>query len=97
MSNISVSPGELRGEASYVKSQAADAQANFESLKARLQNLTTVFTGAAQQGFATRYDEWHRNAQGLTEALDSLGQFLSTAADTMEDVDHQLAQGISGS
>lgn len=97
MSNISVSPGELRGEANFVKGQAADAQASFEALKTRLQNLTTVFTGSAQQGFATRYEEWHGHAQGLTESLDALGQFLTTAADTLEETDQQLAKGISGS
>ena len=97
MANISVSPAELRSEAGFVKGQAADAQASFEALKARLQDLTNVFTGAAQQGFSTRYEEWHRSAQGLTDSLDSLGQFLTTAADTLEDVDQQLAQGITGS
>jgi WXG100 family type VII secretion target len=93
---ISVSPGELRGEASFVKTQAADAQASFEALNSRLQNLTSVFTGEAQQRFAEKYQEWHTHAKGLTTSLEGLGQFLATAADVIEEADQGLARGIGG-
>lgn len=94
MASISVSPEDLRGEASFVQTQAAEAMASFERLNGRLQNLTQVFTGNAQVRFDERYQEWHGHAKGLTESLDGLGQFLTAAADALEDTDNQLAAGL---
>lgn len=94
MANISVSPAELRTEADFVKKQAADALSSFEVLKTRLGNLTSVFTGDAQVKFGEKYEEWHTHAKGLTESLDGLGTFLTSAANTLEQTDQQLAQGL---
>lgn len=96
-SNISVSPEQLRGESTFVVGKADAARSDFEALNSRLQNLTSCFTGAAQEAFANRYNEWNGHAKGLVEALDALGQFLNTAAQTLEETDQQLAQGLSGS
>lgn len=94
MAKISVSPEELEAEAAHVKTRASEALADFEALRGRLDNLTNVFTGEAQVKFDGRYQEWHNHAKGLTESLESLGQFLDTAAKTLRDTDQQLAQGL---
>lgn len=95
MSRISVSPEELRGEANFVQGQVSDARANFDALQNRLQGLQNVFTGQAQVRFQERYQEWHTHANGLSDALEGLGQFLTTAANAIEETDQQLAQGLS--
>lgn len=95
MARISVSPEELRGEAGFVQGQVEDARANFQALQSRLSGLQSVFTGQAQQRFQERYEEWHGHATGLSDALEALGAFLNTAANTIEETDSQLAQGLS--
>lgn len=94
MSRISVSPEELRAEAGHVKTKAEEARSDFAALKSKLDGLQSVFTGQAQDRFQARFQEWHGHANGLVEALDSLGQFLETAANTIEQTDSQLAQGL---
>lgn len=94
MSAISVTPDQLRTKAGTVKTRAETAQGDFDALKGQLADLTTVFTGKAQQAFDARYEEWNTHARGLIEALESLGQFLQVSADAIEDTDSQLASGL---
>jgi WXG100 family type VII secretion target len=63
-------------------------------MKARLDALSGQFRGQAASAFETHWQEWHTHASGLVQALEGLGQFLDTAAKTIEDVDQQLAQGL---
>ena len=39
--------------------------------------------------------DWHTYATGLIQALEGLGAFLNNAAETIESVDSQLAQGLN--
>lgn len=94
MSQILVSPDELRGYAGQVKGHAAATQEGFQSLQATLAALHDVFQGQAAVRFDEAYNEWHTSAQALMQALDGLGQFLDGAATTIEDVDAQLAGGL---
>lgn len=94
-SNISVTPEQLRGESRNVVSKATEARSEFQALRGRLQGLSSMFTGAAQDRFQERYTEWDGHAKGLVDALEGLGKFLETAANTLEETDQQLAQGLS--
>jgi WXG100 family type VII secretion target len=91
---ILVTPSELREHSGAVKKEAQQVTDQFAALRSRLTQLSTQFKGKAATAFDQRYDEWDTSAKGLLEALDSLGQFLDTAAATIEDVDNQLASGL---
>lgn len=91
---ILVTPTELRSHASAVQSQAQDALSGFQSLTSRLQALGDQFRGQAATRFDEHYQAWNTSAQDLMNSLDGLGRFLTGAADTIEDVDTQLASGL---
>lgn len=92
--NILVSPEELRSHGTDVTTRANAARDDFMSLKARLQALSGAFQGQAHDAFERHYEEWNTHATGLVDALDGLGKFLNTSADTIEQTDQQLAQGL---
>lgn len=93
---ILVSPEELRSHSSAVGTRAQQAESDFQSMKARLSELSSAFQGQAAESFNARFEEWHSSATGLIQALQALGQFLNQAAETVESVDAQLAQGLNG-
>lgn len=96
MSQILVSPDELRDHASYVGGKATSTETEFQALKGRLGQLESAFQGQAATTFQQRFEEWHTSAVGLIQALQALGSFLSNAAETVEQTDAQLASGLNG-
>jgi WXG100 family type VII secretion target len=93
---ILVTPEELRSHSSAIRTQKADTETAFLSMRTRLEQLSTQFRGQAAAAFETRFNEWDGSARQLLEALDALGQFLEHAAETIEATDAQLAQGLQG-
>ena len=96
MAEIKLRPDEAREHASDIKKTSADTQAEIDSMRSRLQALAEAFTGQAAVAFDDRYNEWDTGAKQLLEALDSLGQFLEAAANTIEDTDNTLADQLRG-
>jgi len=93
---ILAQPSELRDHSAAIKSQSSDTRDEIASMRARLEGLKSQFRGQAADSFQVRWDEWSTHATGLLDALEGLGQFLDTAANVLEDVDTQLAQGLQG-
>lgn len=96
MAEIKLRADEARGHADDLKGRAADATAEFSALKSRLENLSSSFTGKTQQAFEDRLVEWKTSADGLVDALDGLGIFLSSAADSIESLDAEMASKLQG-
>ena len=94
MSEIFLREDEARNNAATVKKAAADAQADFDSLKSSLSALQDSFRGKSAEAFEMRYDEWSTSAKGLIESLDGLGQFLNAAADTIAQTDQEIASKL---
>lgn len=94
---ILVSPEQLREHASAVGSRAQQAEADFQALRSRLSELSSAFQGQAAEMFNQRFEEWHSSAGHLIQSLQALGQFLSQAAETVEQTDAQLASGLGNS
>ena len=94
MANILVSPEELRSHANNVSTRAQSTQADFNTLRAQLQALSSAFQGQAATAFQTHYEQWHSSAVNLVTALDGLGRFLNNSATTIETTDQQLASGL---
>ena len=96
MAEIKLRPEEAREHASDIKKTAADTQAEVDAMRARLQGLADAFTGQAAVAFDERFNEWDTGAKQLLDALDSLGQFLEAAANTIEETDSTLADQLRG-
>lgn len=94
---ISASPEQLRVEANNVVTQSTDMQTIIDQLTGRLGGLTDVFTGSAQAEFDNTYQSWSRSARDMMASLEGLGNFLTSAANSIEQLDADLAQGVRGS
>ena len=53
--------------------------------------LGDSFRGRTADKWDEKYSEWDTSAKDLMDALDGLGQFLSAAADAIEQTDSDLA------
>jgi WXG100 family type VII secretion target len=95
MAQIKATPEELRNHATSVNSQAEATRSNFSELRGKLDQLHGQFEGAAAQAFDAKFNEWHASGQRLIDALNDLGGWLNKSAETIEQTDQQLAQGLS--
>lgn len=93
---IRLLPDEARSHAQDVIGSRADAFDILTQLRGRMDNLASSFSGKTHDAFMARLDEWKTSSDDLLEALQSLGEFLNTAADTLEDTDTQLSQQLGG-
>lgn len=93
---ILVTPQELYEHNTFIQGQVNDTTAQFNAMKNKLEALSSQFRGKAAQSFDQHWNDWHTHATGLIEALEGLGNFLKSAAETIEDVDRQLADGLNG-
>lgn len=91
MSEIKLRADEARDKAQDVRDSKADAFDILDALRTRMNSLTDSFTGRTQEAFIGKLDEWKTSSDQLLEALDGLGEFLKAAADTIEQVDTDLA------
>ncbi|HWM21684.1 MAG TPA: WXG100 family type VII secretion target [Ilumatobacteraceae bacterium] len=82
---------DARSAADAVKNAAQDALDQFNALKGRLAPLGDSFRGRTADKWDEKYTDWDTSAKDLMDALDGLGQFLSQAADAIEQTDSDLA------
>jgi len=74
------------------ESNAATEQMN--NLRGRLNSLTDSFTGQTQLAFDEAFNEWKTGADQMLQGLNSLGEFLTNAANTIEETDAQIASQL---
>ena len=82
--------------ATHVMSEANAATEQMQKLRGRLDSLTQSFTGQTQSAFDEAFNRWKTGADQMLQGLDSLGQFLNNAANTIEDTDAQIASQLRG-
>jgi len=87
---------EARQHASDVTNTSEDVQETLSSLRTRLDDLGDSFGGRTKDAFDDKLTEWKDSSDKLMEALTGLGTFLTSAADTIEEVDAKLAEGLNG-
>ncbi len=95
MSQILLQADEARTAADDVTASATQVQGDFDSLKSRLGGLADSFQGRSADAFDNKYTEWETSAKELLEALDSLGKFLTSAANTIEETDSSIAGNLA--
>ena len=95
-SEILLKATDARAVAIDLKNAATEATDNFDRLRTRLGDLADSFRGDSALAFDERYEEWADSARSLVDALDHLGQFLDSAATTIEEADLQIAAQLRG-
>lgn len=87
---------EARGHAQDVRDTKGEVFDTIGSLRTRLDGLIDSFEGSTQEAFIEKLDEVKTGLDELLEALDGLGSFLKSAADTIEQLDTDLATQLRG-
>ena len=95
MAEIKLRADEARSMAQHVQQESSAAKDQVSKLKSYLNNLTDSFTGQTQIAFEAKFDDWARAANNMMDGLDGLGQFLRSAADTIERTDQEIAGKLS--
>lgn len=96
MTEIKLRADDARAHARDVRDTKEAAYDTLQALRNRINGLTDSFTGRTQEAFIAKLDEWKVANDDLLTALDGLGEFLQAAADTIEQVDNDLAAQLAG-
>ncbi|GAA1444110.1 WXG100 family type VII secretion target [Leifsonia poae] len=96
MANINVSYQELNGNADRLIAGRDEINSTLAKLQSQISALTAAgFTTDKSSGaFADAYTRFTSGAQNTIGGLNDLSQFLRTTAQTLQDVDAQLAARI---
>lgn len=92
-----VTPQQLDALGGTCNRTATDVRSQHATLRAQLTPLFGAdWSGAAAAQFTALYEQFNRNAQGLSEALDGIGQLLTHAGQSYAAVEQQIAASFRG-
>lgn len=92
MTALKVTPSQLQALSGSVSRTTADVRGSHHTLKGQLAPLFGAeWSGAAAAQFTTLYDQFDEHAQGLSSALEGIGQLLNRAGVSYADVEQQIA------
>ncbi|MCE3552390.1 WXG100 family type VII secretion target [Pseudonocardia sp. RS11V-5] len=92
MAQLAVTFEDLRTQSAAVQTGAADVNDILTRLTSQIADLAARWEGGASQAFQSRWQEWQSGAQSIQQAMDDMGRFLQTAADTYEQTEQGLQQ-----
>lgn len=97
MNGLKVSPQQLGTLGGSCTRTAIDIRSQQVSLKAQLTPLFGAdWSGAAATQFAALYEQFNKNAEGLTAALEGIGGLLGHAGQSYAAVEEQIAASFRG-
>ena len=98
MANLNVSYQEMRDAATRLTNGQDEITTKLNELKGFIESLISsgFITDQASVAFGESYRQFTQGATDTVAALTNLGQYLRTAATTLEDADTQLASGLRG-
>jgi WXG100 family type VII secretion target len=98
MADINVGYEGLQQAAGQLKSGREELDQKLQQLQSIINNLTSseFKTQVASGKFAEFYQQWTTSARGTLESLDGMSNYLNQVMQGHEQLDQQLAGGISG-
>lgn len=98
MANVNVTYDELRNVATQLRNGQQQLTDTLHQLKAQVDNLVAsgFVTDQASGAFQGSYEQFTTGTTQAVSGLEGLSSFLDQAAQTLSDVDAQLAAGIRG-
>ncbi|RLV56881.1 WXG100 family type VII secretion target [Aeromicrobium phragmitis] len=96
MANVNVTYEEMRSAATRLKSGQNEIEGTLDQLKSLVQELVSsgYVTDKSSKAFDASYEDFNQGARQVIEGLTGMGEYLNTAAQTLEDTDEQLAAGL---
>ncbi|MET0928901.1 MAG: WXG100 family type VII secretion target [Aeromicrobium sp.] len=98
MANIAVSYEDMRGAATQLKGGQTEIEGTLGKLKTLVENLVNggFVTDKSSKAFNTSYEEFNTGAKQTIEGLTGMGEYLTKAAEALEQTDEQLASALKG-
>ena len=91
MAEIKLRAEDARQMADHVRNESTAAQSQMDSLRSYLGNISDSFTGQAANAFSDAFTEWKLGSDQMLEGLTALGNFLTNAAQVIEQTDTDIA------
>jgi WXG100 family type VII secretion target len=98
MANMNVTYSEMTDAANRLTTGKDDITSKLHELQTLVGNLVQggFDTDSASSAFHTTYDEFTKGTTQAVNGLDGMSQFLTKAANALQNVDSELAKGIGG-
>ncbi len=98
MANLNVTYDDLRDTANRLKAGQGDLQQKLTELSNLVQNLTAQGFQAEQSSAAYRdsFEQFRTGTSQAIDGLEGLANFLTSAADALQQTDEGLANAIRG-
>ncbi|RIJ77494.1 WXG100 family type VII secretion target [Nakamurella silvestris] len=98
MANVNVTYDDLNNAASHLRTGQQEITDKLNELKGYISNLISngYVTDQSSIAFGETFGNFTEGSVQTVAALDGLAGFLATAAQTLAEVDAQLAQSIRG-
>lgn len=98
MANVNVTYEDMRGAATNLKSGQSEIEGTLDKLKSLVEELVNggYVTDKSSKAFNTSYEEFNHGARQTIEGLTGMGEYLTKAAQALEDTDEQLASALNG-
>ncbi|ROS76739.1 WXG100 family type VII secretion target [Cellulomonas sp. PhB143] len=98
MANVNVTFDEMNSAADRLTAGQQQVTDLLHDLKAQVDNLVNggFVTDQASGAFQTSYEQFTHGTVQAVNGIEGMATFLKQAAQTLGDVDSQLAQGIRG-
>ena len=86
---------EMREAANNFRGKAEEIGDILQFLNSEMQNLDTVFDGAAQEALFAKYDELQASLKEFPEVIKSIGNLIEEIANIVEAADQEMASSIN--
>jgi WXG100 family type VII secretion target len=98
MANMNVTYSEMTDAANRLTTGKDDITAKLHELQTLVANLVQggFVTDSASSAFHASYDDFTKGTTQAVNGLDGMSQFLTKAANALQNVDSELAKGIGG-
>lgn len=98
MANVNVTYDELRNQATQLRNGQQQITDVLNTLRTQVNNLVSsgFVTDQASGAFQASYEEFTTGTQQAIDGIEGMASFLEQTAQTLSEVDAQLAQGIRG-
>ena len=94
MSNIRISPEDMRGRADEYDQQAEAVGDVISAMDSLLEALQEEWEGKASEAYAVKFGELRPGFEKAQELIGEIAQALRDTAQSMEDADIQIASGF---
>jgi 6 kDa early secretory antigenic target len=94
-SNIRVTPEQLQSIAGQLNAGAGEVEGILRQLATQVAPLGSDWAGVAQTRFQALWDQWHRDSQGVHQALLGIAQLMEQAGAQYESTEGGIASSFN--